>query len=91
MSLSFQRPSNLYKYEEILHVNEKICKGFEIRYIDKDYALQFDSPQYHQPHEDQDEDLNNDEVEHVIPHYAKIRLKTKDLGEQVFTTKEVYQ
>jgi hypothetical protein len=44
MSLSFQRPSNLYKYEEILHVNEKICKGLAIRSMDKDFALQSVSP-----------------------------------------------
>jgi len=33
-------------------------------------------------HEEWDQDLDNDEVEHVLPQYAKTILQTKDLEEQ---------
>jgi hypothetical protein len=39
------------------------------------------SPQYCQPHEEWEEDLDNDEVEQTIPRYANIVLQIKYLEE----------
>jgi hypothetical protein len=46
----------------------------EIRSTNKGSIWQFVSPQYRQNHEEWDEDLDNNEVEHVLPQYAKIVL-----------------
>jgi hypothetical protein len=46
----------------------------ETRSIDRDFAWLFISFQYQQNHEKWDEDLDNNEVEHVLPQYAKIIL-----------------
>jgi hypothetical protein len=43
----------------------------EIRSIDRGFAWQFASPQYCQPHDEWEEDLDNYEVEHVTPQYAE--------------------
>jgi hypothetical protein len=43
----------------------------EIRSIDKGSTWPFVSPWYQHNHKEWDEDLNNDEVEHVLPRYAK--------------------
>ncbi len=63
MNMLFRIHSNLYKFEEVLCVHEEIQEGLEIRSIDRSFAWQFASPQYHQPHEEWAKDLNNDEVE----------------------------
>ncbi len=65
--------------------------GMETRSIDRDFAWLFISFQYQQNHEKWDEDLDNNEVEHVLPQYAKIILQTKDLEEHAFTTESTYQ
>jgi len=63
MSLSTQRHGNLYKSKEVLHTLQKIQRGMEIRSINRGFAWQSTSPQYHHNHEEWDEDLDNDEVE----------------------------
>jgi hypothetical protein len=35
--------------------------------------------------------MDNDEVEHVLPQYAKIVFYIEDLEEQAFVTKTLYQ
>jgi hypothetical protein len=49
------------------------------------------SLQYRYNHEEWDEDLDNDEVEQVLPQYVKIVLQTEDLEEHAFVIKIVYQ
>ncbi len=63
----------------------------EIRSIDKAFAWPFVPPQYQHNHEEWDEDLNNDEVEHVLPQHAKIVFQIENMEGQVFVTKAIYQ
>jgi hypothetical protein len=44
------------------------------------------SLQYQHNHEEWDENLNNDEVEQVLPQYPKIIFQIENLDEQAFVT-----
>ncbi len=63
----------------------------DIRSIDKNFDWQSTSPQFHHNHKEWDEDLDNDEIEQLLPQYAKIVQRIKDLEEQAFVTKAIYQ
>jgi len=61
MSLSTQRHGNLYKFEQMLHMHQKV-RGMETRSMNKGSIWQSISPQYHHNHEEWNEDLDNDEI-----------------------------
>ncbi len=63
----------------------------EIWYTDRGSIWQFASSQYHQPHEEWDKDLENNETKQKIPQYAKLALLIEDLEEEAFVIEIVYQ
>ncbi len=52
---------NLYKFEEILHVHEEIHVWLGIRWINKSFVWQSTSPQYNQPTNEWEENLDNED------------------------------
>jgi len=59
MSLLSQKHCNLYISKKVLHVHVKAHERLEIKSTNRGFA----SPQYHQTHEEWEENLDNDEVE----------------------------
>jgi hypothetical protein len=67
MSLSTQKHGALYRSEEILYTYQEVHRGMETRSIDRGSTWPSISLQYQHNHEEWDEDLDNDEIEHVLP------------------------
>jgi hypothetical protein len=68
MSLSSQRPGNLYRFEKVFHVHEGVYKKrLEIRSTNKGYVWQYVSPQHNQCPSEWEEGLDNEEVKQTIP------------------------
>ncbi len=62
----------------------------EIRSINRGFAWQFASPQYCQPHDEWEKDMDNDEVEHAIPQHVELVFQTQYLKEQAFAIEMLY-
>ncbi len=66
MSLSTQRHGNLHRSKKILLMLQEVQGGMEIRSTNRGSAWQYASFEYHHNHEEWDENLENDEIEHVL-------------------------
>jgi len=63
----------------------------EIQSTKKVFIWQSISSQYHQPHEEWDKDLDNNEIKQTIPQHAKPALLIEDLEDEAFANEIVYQ